>query len=726
MPSREEIYTAIKNADAAGDSAGVRRLGEYLKTLPAEEAPAPPAAPATPRQPFDRAAALKQNAEAAKQRKVDTLREFGTDFFKSAGDTAASLVSNAITTPIAGVAGLVSAPFVGGERAAGIIRSVQDIGYKPQSMAGQQTAEVMGNVLDKANRPGEYIAEKTGSPALGAAVTTTLQGGAAMLDPAVRGAFRSVGGSAVRAATRAPKPAPAAAAGPSAQATQAAQNYASSNGLDWASLSDGVRTRLAQIAQTSGDFSGLDPAAIRRQAQFESMPVPVPTTRGVLEQSEPAMRNEVNASSTRAGIPVKKRMEATNSALLANLDVLKGKVAGAGGTAAKATTPEEAGAAVQGAARGKQAQIKSQVNDLYAKARATEPDAAVSLQPVTDLLTSNPEIQHLGWVQSWLNKGAKARQNLDAATLPRGAEAEGPVAMTDAKLSELHDLRSQASAIRGTGGKEGYYAGEVVKAIDGAMQSVPEGAKAWKAANSAYSAMKQEFSDQGAVSDLVSNASRTDRTTALSNTVKAVTSGAPEEIRQIKRTLLTGGDEASRTAGRQAWREVRSQVIDQIKEDATKGLARTETGEPILTPGALNAAIKKYGPQKLDEIFGPGTTRQLYDILDVTKLAKVIPDAGGANVGSSTVRNALAFLEKGLTATVSKVPGIGRAVAGGIDAGIERFAAGAAAKKATTTPLNEIADRAARSTSRAATRTKLKEAARTTAPSSESAQGSRK
>lgn len=691
--------------------------------------PIKPAA-AAPRQPFDRAAALKQNAEAAKQRKVDTLREFGTDFFKSAGDTAASLVSNAITTPIAGVTGLVSAPFVGGERAAGIIRSVQDIGYKPQSMAGQQTAQVMGNVLDKANRPGEYIAEKTGSPALGALVTTTLQGGAAMLDPAVRGAFRSVGGSAVRAATRAPKPAPAAPAGPSAQATQAAQSYASSNGLDWASLSDGVRTRLAQIAQTSGDFSGLDPAAIRRQAQFESMPVPVPTTRGVLEQSEPAMRNEVNASSTRAGIPVKKRMEATNSALLANLDVLKGKVSGAGATAAKATSPEEAGAAVQGAARGKQAQIKSQVNDLYTKARETEPNATVSLQPVTDLLTSNPEIQHLGWVQSWLNKGAKAKRAAglkEDPTLQIAKDAmDGPVAMTDAKLSELHDLRSQASAIRGTGGKEGYYAGEVVKAIDGAMQSVPEGAKAWKAANAAHKAERIEFDDQGAVSDLVSNASRTDRTTALSNTVKAVTSGAPEEIRQIKRTLLTGGDEASRTAGRQAWREVRSQVIDQIKEDATKGLARTETGEPILTPGALNAAIKKYGPQKLDEIFGPGTTRQLYDILDVTKLAKVIPDAGGANVGSSTVRNALAFLEKGLTATVSKVPGIGRAVAGGIDAGIERFAAGAAAKKATTTPLNEIADRAARSTSRAATRTKLKEAARTTAPSSESAQGSRK
>jgi hypothetical protein len=38
MATREEIYTAIRNADKAGDSAAVRKLGDYLKTLPAEGA----------------------------------------------------------------------------------------------------------------------------------------------------------------------------------------------------------------------------------------------------------------------------------------------------------------------------------------------------------------------------------------------------------------------------------------------------------------------------------------------------------------------------------------------------------------------------------------------------------------------------------------------------------------------------------------------------------------
>lgn len=45
MATREDIYTAIRNADKAGDADAVRRLGEYLKTMPADDAA--PAAPAS-------------------------------------------------------------------------------------------------------------------------------------------------------------------------------------------------------------------------------------------------------------------------------------------------------------------------------------------------------------------------------------------------------------------------------------------------------------------------------------------------------------------------------------------------------------------------------------------------------------------------------------------------------------------------------------------------------
>lgn len=38
MPDRDQLYTALRNADAAGDTAGAQRLAGYIKSLPAEDA----------------------------------------------------------------------------------------------------------------------------------------------------------------------------------------------------------------------------------------------------------------------------------------------------------------------------------------------------------------------------------------------------------------------------------------------------------------------------------------------------------------------------------------------------------------------------------------------------------------------------------------------------------------------------------------------------------------
>jgi hypothetical protein len=43
MATRDDIYTAIRNADKAGDTASVQKLAAYLQTMPADAAPAAPA-----------------------------------------------------------------------------------------------------------------------------------------------------------------------------------------------------------------------------------------------------------------------------------------------------------------------------------------------------------------------------------------------------------------------------------------------------------------------------------------------------------------------------------------------------------------------------------------------------------------------------------------------------------------------------------------------------------
>jgi len=708
MPAtREQVYVAIRNADAAGDSAAVRKLGAYLKTLPAEDAA--PANPVDARGSLENIAEHQRrlaNAEAEladetslPKRIGNTVANIGAtglDMTKAAGDTALTLGAGAVMTPLAGIAGAAALPF-GADNAAKVVEAVQGAAYQPKSEAGHATIELVSKpfmwAAGKADKAGQVVSDVTGSPALGALTNGVLQTAPALIAPEARGAFASAGrsaGGALRAATERVAPPAVKPAAPSAQspatapavqaATSTAQNYARSIGLDWDSLAEGVRSKLTGIARTAGELEKLDPEAVKRLATLQSLKVPVPATRGTITRDPGQLLREDIAQSTPEGAPIRATRIDADNALQANLDALTGRVSGSGKTAATARTPQEAGGALQGAARAKEAASKANYNKLYKAARETEPDASAPITPVTDLLTQNPEIQHLGWVTTWLNRAAKLA----------GGEKGKPVAITDATLKELTDLRSQASAIQRTGGKEGYYASEVAKAIDQAMEAVPAGAKAWKAANDAFKAHKTEFAEQGAIADLVDNASRTDRAVALENTVKTITNGSIEDIQKVKRTLLTGGDEATRTAGKQAWRELRRKVVENIKAVATKGAQEKADGTPNLSLAKLKQAIDAYGPEKLDEIFGPGNAREVQRILDAARIAKYQPGA----IGSNTTNKIVAFLSKGL----EKVPGGGKVVdvARGVAKLKDLGSNARTAESATTTTLDDALAGAAR------------------------------
>ena len=427
-------------------------------------------------------------AEQDSQGAIPTLlraqRQIGSDFLTGVGDTALSLGRGIVAAPVAGIAGLARGAVNMGEQALGlpqgtpaadVVNNVQStIAGQPLSDVGRGAQAIYTRPLSAfakgADRAGQFVTDVTGSPMAGTMVNTAIQGAPALIAPETRGAFASVGkGIAARVLPEATGTAGAAAAaapgvGSVPPGTAEAAQYAQSAGLDWDSLGASVQKQLAQIAASGGDLSKLPPDAVARLARMQSLPVPVPATRGQILRDPVQLRKEGNASATEAGAPIADRYTESNQALVDNLDVLKGKVSGTGTTAAKGANASDVGRAVQDTALGaKEAASKANYNALFKAARETEPDATASLAPVTQLLTENPEIQHLGWVQSWLNKAAKVKA-------PEGGE---PVPVTDATLAELNDLRSKATAIAGTGGKEGYYAGQVKQAIDQAMQDVP-------------------------------------------------------------------------------------------------------------------------------------------------------------------------------------------------------------------------------------------------------------
>lgn len=615
---------------------------------------------------------------------------------------------------------------------------------QPRTKVGQAADQIVTypfQLLAKgANKAGEKTAEVTGSPALGAAVNTGLQslpaavgaGAGALLG---RGAEAAAAGEELTA-TGAPRTAPSAVGEPAGAQTAPgaapaqplsasgapraapstvgegpaaprgteppvsenearARAYASRNGLDWTRLGAGTRKALTTIAQDASALDKLSPAALRRQAALGNLRVPVDATRGQLERDPVQLRREAIASNTAEGQPIRDVDIGANRDIQANLEVLRGRAAGRRGDITQPSVdaegnqipgsvrsatkePTQVGQSVQGAVREKAKWSKKGYDALYKIARETEPDAAVPVAPVQELLTRNPEVQSLGWVSSWLNKARSVKN------LPEGEP------LKDVTLNELHDLRTDATAIARTGGKEGHYAGQVVKAIDEAMKAAPEGAAAWKRANDAFRKHQQEFGDQGLVKQLVTDKKGgADRSLALEKTWRKVATGSVEQIRQLKKSLLKGDNPALRVKGAKAWADLRGETVNRILEDARNVTTKDETERAVLTATALRKSISRIPRENLNEILGKGATNELYRIMRARDITTRSP-VGGRTTQSGTVPNALVLAEK----LLKHIPYGGKYLVGAKHAIQDLGARGEAAKtaqEAVVSPLEQAA-----------------------------------
>jgi hypothetical protein len=490
-----------------------------------------------------------------------------------------------------------------------------------------------------------------------------------------------------------PQPPPAAGEPPELTRAKA---YAGRIGLDWARLGVGTRKALQSIAKDATALDRLDPAAVKRQAVLGRFRVPIATTRGNLTRNPVELRREAIASRTTAGQPIRDLDVGANRDLQANLEILRGRVARQKGGLHEATEEEleakgpsiraptapaaDVGTLVQkGSLGAKMLQSKRGYDTLYKKARETEPTAEAGLKPVTDLLEENPDIQHLGWVQGWINKARAARAKKQGVPISE-------VSLDKVTLNELDDLR-KLSQKHGQG-TDAHYAAELRKSVDLAMQDVPAGAKAWKEAIGAFKKHQAEFKDQGIIRKFVSVKKGTsDPSVALEKTVDTIHKASLEDVRRLKTSMLTGGTRETRAAGKKAWAAVRGETVNRILEDARNVVATDEAERSVLTAAALRKSISRIGRPRLNEILGPRTTQELYDSLRAAQITRTQPSARVTESG--TVPNALIMAEK----ILSHIPG-GRLLTG-IAKGAKHLhdvgGAAGVAERAATTPLEQAA-----------------------------------
>jgi hypothetical protein len=622
------------------------------------------------------------------------VKSVATAPFKDAagvGETALHTVSQLAAFPVQGAASayqLATSP--AGQRVRNANQAIESVSngmiYQPKTRAGQEMSGAVDSVLSLPARGadwvGDRVVDETGSAGAGAATSAGLQA-----IPAILGAKYA----SSKAAT-----ARSAAGANVGNAPAIAKAYVNSRtGLDWDTLTAGFQEKLTKIAQSAGNLDSLQPEAVARQARLEKLGIPA--TRGQVTRDLGQLTTEENLTRSDAW----KGIRDINSAQDVKLHELVSALRDPGAP----TTPGAVGESVQGAARQAEANSKAGYQSLYKRAEGTEPNAKVSADPLEAFVKGNPEvlnpqIQHLGWLQSWLNK-AKIGQKVDAQGASQvvydsmGMPKEIPGEVTqvtknrEVRLAELQDLRVKANKIRAGGGPDSYYAGEVIKAIDASMENAPEGALAWKEANAAFKNHKIKFEDQGGVNRLVDDASRTDRRVALEDTFdKTVRNGSNEQLQQV-RDLLTKDKSPQGIA---AWQALRSATIDHLREKAAgKRAIPGEQGQMQFNSTFVDALHDLAADGKIETLFGKDGAAQLQAIADATRDVRTKPATRIA--GPDTSSRLVSMFEK-FASTVQKVPVVGD-TAVGVVKGVQKLRAmgedARNAKAAETLPVDEAA-----------------------------------
>ena len=534
--------------------------------------------------------------------------------------------------------------------------------YQPKSATGQAVSAAAEYPFRKlgegAEAAGQKVAEVTGSPALGAATNVGIN-----LLPAAAGK----GAGMLRAGMRAEEGAAASAATPKATPENRAYGFISSRtSLDWNALPVSFKKTLTTIAQDSTALDKLDPKAVERQARLGSLNLPA--TRGQVTRDLSQLTREENLTKSEAGAPIRDINAEQDRILHEHLDTLRGE------TGARATTRQQVGQSVQGAARGKLDSLRTDYQAAYKTAK--ESGALLEPADVSDLKQ---------WLKNPTNRrNAPYLQKAISDYEKRGEQGKF-IPKDHVSINNLEEIRKEVTANTKKPGPEGHFAKEAAKVIDDILDK--SGSDVYKDARSKFKAVKDEFDRQGRVAGLVKNKGYTkDRAVALEDTFdNVVIKGSTEQLQTVKDTLISKG---SSFKGVQAWRDLQGATIDYLKDKAAgKRAIPGEKDQLQFNSTFLDALYDLDKDGKLDTLFGPGTSAKLRDLAQATRDVRTKPT--GRISGSDTAPRVINLLEK-----LAHIPVAGKYIEGAAKLGKKVANLGEdarEARRAQSSPLEEAA-----------------------------------
>ncbi|AWL18225.1 hypothetical protein DIW83_03830 [Acinetobacter nosocomialis] len=399
----------------------------------------------------------------------------------------------------------------------------------------------------------------------------------------------------------------------------------------------------------------VDQATIR-QALSQDLPYPVQLTEGQMTRDPAQLKFEVEtAKDPELGAPLRQRQEEQHQVMQHNIDAFIDM------TGSQATNMREAGLSVDKALQKQLEATKNKVRVAYAKAdKSEEAQHPVDLtQPVKngedslsvlDYLNSQPDLKStpiIGDAKTIALKLKIAKRDKDGNLIPDTPT----VKQMEKWRSELNEnTNADAPNIRQTA---------ILKdMIDQHVE--PVAGQLYKAARLERKKMAEHWENRSIITDLTLKKTGTDdRRVALEDIQKRIVhDGSLDDLRFAKRTLLTSGEE-----GKQAWRDIQGQTLQEIKSAATAGVAPDGQGNQMVSAAALNKAIKRLDDAgKLDYIFGQQGAEKLRAINDISKTLFTTPTSAAIN-HSNTAATLAATLAAAMDIAMSGLSGVPAPVA---------------------------------------------------------------
>ena len=383
--------------------------------------------------------------------------------------------------------------------------------------------------------------------------------------------------------------------------------------------------------------------AAQRRATAEMMPIPCEgksaLTTGQATRNFDQLQFEKETAKLEAGQPLRERVDNQTETLLRNFDALVDRLEPIN------VEPRELGRVVDKALIQRAEKRREYIRKAYDVAKKTGAmEAPVSMDKLAERATDLTRFEGVSPnIRSIKNEALRLGA---IKTDENGNIVPGTVTINDSEI--LRQFVNEATDW--TNPRESLFAKRFTTAIDEATEGA--GGDAYKRARRLRAQFANEFENAALTSRLLSSKPGSDdRRIAYEDVFDKIIVMSPiEEMNRTRSTLLRSGPE-----GKQAWKDLKAYGIQYIKDKSLSASQLDARGNPIVSPDKLNQTIKAMDRKgKLESLYGKRQAQTLRDLADISSVIYTAPP--GAINTSNTASALQVALDSVVTFGLTGIP----------------------------------------------------------------------